>query len=116
MADFLDVPGFRGVYRYWFLDMTAPVNAVAGNYMFIKLTNQGWVPVYIGIADDLSQRLRAHEMSATAVLFGATHIAAHVQDDLDGRRAEESDLIGRWNPACNTQHRTLKTGTAPGGS
>lgn len=109
MSDFIDWPANRGTYRYWFLDsprVPSSIKAIAGNYMFVKQVQNGWVPVYIGIADDLSNRLPSHERWADALAAGATRVMAHTNLNPDVRAAEEADLIGYWNPPLNTQHRT----------
>ena len=108
MADYIDFPGHAGTYRYFFLNSLskATIKPFAGNYMFLKPTAQGWVPVYAGIADDLSSRLPNHEMAPAAYAAGATQVVAHLNPDHSARKAEERDLIGYWNPTCNTQHRT----------
>jgi hypothetical protein len=108
MADFIDVPGRLGSYRYWQLANVSAttIQAVAGNYMFMRLTNAGWVPIYVGIANDLSERLPSHDMWPVAQRNGATAIFAHTQSSDLARISEESDLIAYWNPPCNTQHRT----------
>lgn len=113
MADYLDFPGRRSSYRYWFLnDVTCQgIKAEPGNYMFVKPTNAGWVPVYVGVADDLSDRLPHHNVWPKAAALGATRVVAHTQHDLSTRKAEEIDLISYWNPPCNTQHRTTTPGS-----
>ena len=108
MADTIDWRGHAGTYRYWFLERwsnASDIKREAGNYMFVKRVSNGWVPVYIGIADDLSDRLPCHERWAEAQLHGATHVMGHTQSDRARREAEEKDLIGYWNPPLNTQHR-----------
>ena len=109
MADFIDWPTSGHRYRYWFLPNpsdSATIKALAGNYMFVKPTNEGWIPVYIGIAENLKDRIPNHEMWKEAVKHGATEIMAHTQKDSSIRDAEEKDLIKCWNPPLNSQHRT----------
>ncbi len=74
-----------------------------GNYMFAKQTSPGyWVPCYVGQTENLNQRLGNHEKEAPARRNGATHIHAHLNNGGEtSRRAEEIDLIRRWNPPCN---------------
>lgn len=109
MADPITWPGLKGSYTYWLL--TTPgdpqsIKAEAGNYMFVKPTNAGWVPVYIGIADSLRDRIPYHERWTEAVQHGATRAMAHTNGNALAREAEERDLIGYWNPVLNTQHRS----------
>ncbi len=113
-ADFIDWPGLSGAkYRYHFLANLSPqgIKDQAGNYMFVRQSNPAkneWLPVYIGIADDLRQRLPNHEVLEAAKSAGATHAMGHTQADRAAREAEERDLIGRWNPPLNTHHRTVR--------
>lgn len=114
-ANFIDWPGARVVYRYWFLENPsdpAGIKSESGNYMFVKPTISGWVPVYIGIADNLRDRIPCHERWAEAVRLGATRVMGHTNAVQMNRETEERDLIGRWNPLLNTHHRraTLLTG------
>lgn len=107
MTDTIDWPGKSGSYRYWFLATpvtAANIQATAGNYMFVRPVTAGWVPVYIGIAENLQDRLPNHERWAEAVKLGATRVMGHTQADAAKRKAEEKDLISHWNPALNTQH------------
>ena len=109
-ADVIDWPGSTGAkYRFWFIELSlAGVHRQPGAYMFVRMANQGggWVPVYIGIADNLVDRLTGHERWAEAKQLGATHVMAQVQADRTAREKAEQDLIAHWNPPLNTHHRT----------
>ena len=115
MTDFIDIPGQHGTYRYWPVPtlFTIAFASSAGNYMFMRPTHAGWVPVYIGVARNLSERLSRHEMWPVAQRNGATLTVAHFQPDEARRLTEECDLIAYWNSPCNIQHRTA--GTIAGG-
>jgi hypothetical protein len=117
MADFIDWPGDKGTYRYWFLATPAKadsIQSVIGNYMFVRQTPQGqWVPVYIGRADDLSVRVPTHDRWDDAIRAGATRVMAHTSPNVAVRDAEEADLIATWQPVLNLQLR--KPGSARAG-
>ncbi len=73
-----------------------------GNYIFAKQTPTGWIPVYIGQTGDLSARFDNHHKMFCIRANEATHI--HVHSNYSGelvRKQEESDLVGRYRPACN---------------
>jgi hypothetical protein len=109
--NFIDWTGNSGkTYRYWFLDMTSPIKDEPGNYMFVKKApNGGWLPVYIGQADNLAKRLPSHDRLAEAKAAGATQVMAHTNGAGEQARLdEERDLIEYWHPALNTQHRKVK--------
>ena len=108
----IDFTGNSGAtYRYWFLsELTAAgIKVVAGNYAFVKrLPNGNFVPLYFGQAENLQDRIPTHERWADAVRAGATNVVAHsTQGGEKARLDEERDLIQRWNPALNVQHRTV---------
>jgi hypothetical protein len=108
-AEYLDWPGQSGSpYRYFFTNI-GNCFAVAANYAFVKrLPNGNFVPLYFGETGDLKVRdMPNHEKLAAANRLGATHFMTHkASDSQDIRRAEERDLIQRWNPPLNVQHRT----------
>jgi hypothetical protein len=107
-ADVIDWPGSFGTkHRFWFVELSlAGLYRQPGVYIFVRRANPGWLPVYIGIADDLVDRLTGHDRWAEAQQLGATHLMAQVQIDRTAREKAEQDLIGYWNPPLNTHHRT----------
>jgi hypothetical protein len=111
MAQTIHWPGKSGKrYCYWFLeDLTAEgIQAVAGNYAFAKqVANNNFVPLYFGESHNLQDRIPGHEVWEEALRLGATHVMAHTTPaGEDARCDEERDLIQRWNPPMNVQHRT----------
>ena len=111
MSAFIDWNGPDGPYKYWFLEVTSGGRLLSqpGNYMFVKNTRDNlWRPIYVGIADDLRDRVLSHEVWDEAVRHGASRVMAHRNANRDAREREERALIGHWNPVCNTHHRTPK--------
>lgn len=88
-----------------------PLTTMPGNYGFFMRTNgllgSAYRVLYLGIADDLRSRLSSHERMLDAIRLGANVIAAHINENNNARCAEEADLIARYNPPMNVQHRTL---------
>ena len=102
----IDWTGQSGrTYRYWIYPIDQLFTDGAGNYIFAKEVQQGrWTPCYIGQTSNLSDRLSDHEKEMCARRHGATHIHAHANPAGEStRRAEEADLISRWDPPCNVQ-------------
>lgn len=95
------------LYRFWFYDHSLDgLGSQSGVYMFVRRVNNVWQPVYVGIADDLLDRLTNHERWSEAVALGATTVVAQAQALADARQTAERNLIGLWNPELNTHHRT----------
>ncbi len=112
MSFTIDWSGKSGTaYRYWSLDdvTTAGIQAVAGNYAFVKqLPNGNFIPLYFGVAENLQKRIPNHDRWLEAVRLGATHVMAHTtQGGEAARLVEERDLIQQWNPQLNTHHRLV---------
>ena len=90
-------------YGYWIYKIGTTFKDEPGNYIYAKESSPNrWRPVYIGETGSLRDRLADHEKEDCATRNGATHIHAHTSsNDVSVRRAEESDLIEKWNPVCN---------------
>jgi hypothetical protein len=112
-SDCIDWNGATGkTYRYWFLETprnAASIKNEGGNYALVRqLPNGNFSPLYFGLADSLQNRVPNHERWNDAIRLGVTHVMAHTTPAGDAVRiAEERDLIQRWNPPMNVQHRTL---------
>ena len=93
-------------YKYWIDDINTSFKDEPGNYIYAKeISPDRWVPIYIGETDSLKDRLSSnHEKLPCIKRHGGTHIHAHTSSsDEDIRRAEEADLIEKWNPPCNKE-------------
>lgn len=109
MSNYIDWSTNSGSYRYWTLPTpydAKGIQKVAGNYMFVKQLPSGVIPIYIGVAEDLSTRIPHHDRWHDAKAAGATAVMAHTNQDASARLREEADLVAYWNPPLNTQHRT----------
>lgn len=101
-------PGQSGKkYKYWLHAPSTEYVDKGGNYGFAKqLPNGNFVPLYFGQGDSLKTRLSGHERWPEAVRLGATHVMSHTTPAGEkARLAEERDLIQRWDPPMNKQHR-----------
>jgi hypothetical protein len=111
-SDYIDWQGQSGkTYRYIFMDMSLPFNAVAVNYAFVKaLGNNRFRVLYFGETDDAKSRITpAHEKWAAAIASGMTHVMAHsTQGGEKVRRDEERDLIAHCQPVLNIQYKQAK--------
>jgi predicted GIY-YIG superfamily endonuclease len=99
-------PGLSGKeYKYWIYPMAPSLKEEPGNYIFAGESKPGyWTPCYIGQTENLDKRLGSHEKEACAKRHGATHIHAHTTSGGEAvRKAEEEDLIQKWQPPCNEQ-------------
>jgi hypothetical protein len=64
-----------------------------GNYIYAKIVNNLWVPIYIG-QGCLQDRCCANHHKAICITEkGATHVHAHIVAAEASRLAEEADLL-----------------------
>lgn len=83
---------------------------VDGNYIFAKVVNGYWIPVYIG-QGNLPARLSSdHHKWDCIQRKGATHIHQHQNPKEADRLAEERDLLAGHPDAYTPQGCNDKTG------
>ena len=76
----------------------------AGIYIFTGINQVNkWVPLYIGQASSLVERLATHEQWPEAKKLGATHIHARVVSKQSDRDQIEKEMIQAYQPRLNTQ-------------
>lgn len=103
MAAIVRWTGLRAGYDFVVFDLnTAKWNDVPGVYVFCKVVNDRWQPVYIGQCGSFLTRIsQAHHKWRAVLLHGATHVHAMVERDERARLQIEADLLGRFNTPCN---------------
>lgn len=111
MTDTCDWIGASGMrYTHWIYALPANLNAGQnGNYVFAKVVNNQWGPIYIG-QGDLGDRLDNHHQAACIRSKGATHFHAHKNESEKARRAEEQDLLANYTMAYSPTGCNLKLG------
>jgi len=93
-------------YKYWITPIESTFKPVAGNYIFAKeVESHKWTPIYVGETDNLEERLTSnHEKMPCVKRNGGTHLHTHTTtNDEITRRKEESDIIAKWKPPCNSE-------------
>ena len=92
-------------YKYEIWSLSEIHKAVPANYIFVKETEADrYQPIYIGQTGDISERFDNHHKMSCIRKNGATHLCSHgSSSDEKERKAEESDLLGKWNTPCNDQ-------------
>jgi hypothetical protein len=81
-----------------------------GNYIFAKLTDEQWQPIYIG-QGDLGKRItKNHHKAACIGQKGATHIHVHLNSDETERLIEEADLLNNHPEAYEPDGCNEKAG------
>ena len=92
-------------YDYHVVPLSSRLPNVPGNYVICRHAGSMAYPLYVGEAEDLSQRCNDnHEKWVAAIRLGATHI--HVKGTTGGkaaRCAEETDLRRAFDPPLNRQ-------------
>ncbi len=79
---------------------------VDGNYIFAKVEDGRWKPVYIGqgnLQQQANLKNRTDKNPPCIIDNGATHIHTHRQARTteEKRKVEEEDLARKWKPPCN---------------
>ena len=92
-------------YKYWIHEIGTSFKNCPGNYIFTKETSPGrWMPIYIGETESLNDRLSDHEKLPCVNRNGGTHVHVHTNSsNSDARKVEETDLLDKWDPACNKE-------------
>ena len=83
-------------------------NDVGGIYIFAKQNPADklrWFAQYIGKTKSFKTRMSDHEEWDAAVLLGATHIHARVVQETTRRKQLEIELIRKFQPPLNDQHK-----------
>jgi len=104
MTETIMWPGKSGKeYEYWIYPMGSTLfEDESGNYIFARTSPEGWSPVYIGETESLKDRLSNHDELPCITKNGGTHIHAHTTPGgAQARKAEEADLLDRWDTPCN---------------
>ena len=99
-------------YTYWIYPRHPEIAAVPGNYIYTKIVNNQWVPIYIG-QGDLSVRLtKDHHQIKCINSKGATHVHVHSHKDPNEaeRLAEEKDLLAGYPNAYAPSGCNIKEG------
>jgi len=92
-------------YKYWIYEIGTSFKNCPGNYIFAREVSPGhWMPIYIGETESLKDRLPNHEKLPCVNRNSGTHVHTHASlPDSDVRKAEEADLLNKWDPACNKE-------------
>ena len=93
-------------YQYEPYKIGTNFKAIAGNYMFVYMANNGnWTILYIGETKDLSTRFGGHHKLPAAIKKGATHLLVRANNGGEAaRKKEEKELIITYKPALNEVH------------
>jgi len=80
-------------YGYWVKKLPFSCDPEQnGNYIFAKVVNNVWLPVYIG-QGDINNRVNDRVHYKAAVNKGATHVHVHTNPTERDRTSEEQDLL-----------------------
>lgn len=96
-----DWTGVSGrVYRYFIHELPVNFNeGQNGNYIYVKILNGHWSPIYIG-QGDLGERVGPSHHAAVCINSkGATHVHVHLTPNEQDRLNEERDLLARYTVA-----------------
>jgi hypothetical protein len=96
-------------YNFTIYDISARPAGVNAVYMFARQSGETYIPLYIGRAEILSERLANHEKRLPAIVLGASRLLIHIPGPQDRIRYQEAErrLIHRFSPMLNVQHNHL---------
>jgi excinuclease UvrABC nuclease subunit len=104
----LDWEGASGKkYAFYLHEIGTDYKDEPGNYIFARLSNNTWVPIYIGETDSLKDRLYTnltshHKYDCAVNMNGATHFFTRITSGGEQARLDiETDLVHAFNPPCN---------------
>lgn len=80
-----------------------------GNYIFTKVVNNMWIPIYIG-QGDLNSRINDDVHNPCARGKGATHVHVQINGRKEDREKEESDLLAVHPQAYSPTGCNIKPG------
>lgn len=90
--------GTKYTYHIHELPVTFSPNQL-GNYIYAKLVDSKWAPIYVG-EGDLRDRVSANHHKAKCIADnGATHVHEHLNPVDETRKNEETDLLARYTNA-----------------
>jgi hypothetical protein len=97
-------------YKYFIWDLPANFDENQnGNYIYCRLNNNMWVPIYIG-QGDLKERADNHHQAECIKSKGATHIHVHLNEKEEDRLNEEKDLLSNYTNAYKPSGCNIKIG------
>lgn len=64
-----------------------------GNYIYTKIVNNVWCPIYIGEGDLRDRISENHHQADNIASKKATHVHVHLNADKKARTTEETDLL-----------------------
>ena len=104
-ATWTGASGKKYEYHVWDISTRPNKEREEGNYIFAKVANAYWVPVYIG-EGKLQQRYDAALDEGCVTDKHATHYHVHLESNQGTRKSEERDLIEgnsqcKWPNGCN---------------
>ena len=70
-----------------------------GNYIYARLVEGKWRPIYIGQGDLHDRVSDSHHKADCIKSKGATHVHAHLNGKKEDREAEEADLLANYPQA-----------------
>ena len=98
----------RKIYSFDVYTMDTKFNEVECVYLYTKIVNNIYQPIYVGQTSQLATRLDQHangdEDSEKCIQHsGATHLHVHMLKPESSRRSVENDLLKNYNWSCNMQ-------------
>ena len=98
--------------KYTYLIYTLPQSfnqGQDGNYIYTKVENNYWKPIYIG-EGDLGDRIGpSHHQAKCIKDKEATHVHVHLNKNEQARKSEEKDLLANYPQSFKPEGCNVKT-------
>lgn len=97
-------------YKYWVYPRHPSIKEVDGNYIYSKVVNNVWIPIYVGQGDLSVRCTDNHHRIECINSKKATHVHLHTNSAEKDRLAEEKDLLAGHPDAYSPTGCNVKEG------
>ena len=95
-----------GRYSFTVWKLPQKFGSFPGVYIYTRLVGKRHFPVLIEQAEDVTSRRLEHDKIAPGISKHSDYIHCRVVEDEDERREIEKELVAKYNPPLNVEHRT----------
>ena len=83
-------------YTYYVYDLPISFKEGQGNYIYCRVDNNQWIPIYVGEGDLADRVSKNHHQAACIKAKSATYVHAHLTNSKQESLKEETDLLAMY--------------------